>query len=157
MRKLFAIATILVFTFAATSIYACGNKNSSAKALKASSNSSCASQAVKAQKASMDESNANAVEVENANVTVETKKAAAVNADYSNNAYSGCCAHASKAKAMKANATKTSAKVCPATKDCPAPCQKDTKVQNMKAEKTNKAPELSAAAQPEVSPVASSE
>jgi hypothetical protein len=157
MRKLFAIATVLVFVLGVSSVYACGEKNGSAKASRASSNSSCASNAVKSEKASVDDSNGNTVEVRNANVTMRTEKVEADNADYSNGAYSGCCVNASKAKAMKTGASATSARVCPATKDCPVPCQKETKVQNMKAEKTNETPELSKTTPSEISPVASSD
>jgi hypothetical protein len=155
MRKLFAIATVLVFVFAVSNVYACGEKNGSAKASRASSNSSCAAKAAKAEKASMDDSMAKAVEVQTANVNVKSEKAEVINADYSNMAGTGHCAPGAKAAAMKADAA--TAKVCPATADCPDPCVKDTKVEKMKADNSEKTPQLSASPQPAVSPVVLSE
>ena len=150
MRRLFAIATVLVFAFAVSSVYACGN-NSGAKASKASANTSCTAKSVKAEKASMNsESNTAAVKT----ADVRSEKAEAVKADYRVTSKSGCCAAAAKAKAMKADA---SAKNCPATKDCPVPCNRESKAQNMKAETTAKAPELTASAQPVVAPASSTE
>ena len=169
MRKLLAIATILVFVFSITNVYACGDK-SSAKASKASSGSSCASKA----KAETADAGNGIVEASTANYKVESVdvsshcsgKATAMKADGS-----GCAAKAKamtadakvgctgKASAMKADAKsccaakgssakvmKADAKNCPATKDCPVPCNKDTKVNNMKAENMQKAPEISAKA-----------
>lgn len=159
MRKLLAIATVLVFVFSISSVYACGDK-SGAKASTASNGSSCASK-MKAEKADAGNST---VEVTTADYKVETAdakahcagKASATNAD----AASGCpfmAAHANiekvdaksccaaKSAAAKATVMKVDARAknCPATRECPVPCNKETKLENMKAEKMEKAPEIS--------------
>jgi len=151
MRKLIAIATVMIFVFSATGVYACGEKNTSAKASKASANSECNS---KATKASTVESNTGKAEVTTANFKSSTtgakaycvkrsadSKAAVMKAD----ATSGC--HW-KGDATKASVMKADANNCPATKDCPVPCNKDTesikanddgvKVNRLKAENSQK-------------------
>ncbi len=124
MRKLFALATMLVFVFTVSSVYACGEKNSSAKASKASYGSECGS---KATKASTTESGTEKAEVKTANYKAETADVKTYCVKKSND---------SKASVMKANAGAGKAD-CPATKDCPVPCNKETKVNNMKAEKSD--------------------
>ncbi len=144
MRKLFALATMLVFVFTVSSVYACGEKSSSAKASKTSYGSECGS---KATKASTTESGTEKAEVKTANYKAETadvktycvkksndSKASVMKTDGS----SGCHwkGDATKAAVMKADA-RAGEVDCPATKDCPVPCNKETKVNNMKAEKSD--------------------
>ena len=134
MKRIIAIATVMIFVFSAVGVYACGEKSSSAKASKASANSECGS---KATKASTVESNAGKAEVTTADSKSSTtgaktycvkrsadSKATAMKAD------AGSSCHW-KGDATKASVMKADAKDCPATKDCPVPCNKDT--ENIKA------------------------
>ena len=124
MRKLFAIAAMLVFVFAVTSAYACGEKKSSAKSSKASYEKVENSEMAKT-------------------VTADSKseKAEVMGVDYSGTGKSSCWpknSQASKAGVMNADAESVDGKaVYPVTKGCPVPCEKDTKVENMKAEKSD--------------------
>jgi hypothetical protein len=151
MKKLFAIATMLVFVFAASSVYACGEKSSTAKASKASYGSECGSKATKASTADSGSEKAEVTRVDYkakaagtknyCNKKGENAKASTMKAD----AGSGCHGkvEASEASVMKADAGNVN---CPATKDCPVPCNKDTesikandkevKFNKMKAEKS---------------------
>lgn len=120
MRKPFAIATMFVFVFTVSSVYACGEKKSSSESSKASYE--------KTGKVEVTES-----------VTAESRseKAEVMPVDYSKTAKSACCSSKSKAAdaaAMKADVGAGKAE-CPAAKDCPALHNKDSKVENMKAEK----------------------
>lgn len=120
MRRLFAIATMLVFVFTVSSVYACGEKKSSAKSSKASYE--------KTEKIEITES-----------VTADSRsdKAEVMSVDYSETVKSACCPSKSKAAGaavMKADAGAGKAD-CPTAKDCPALHNKDSKVENMKAEK----------------------
>lgn len=147
MKRIIAIATVMIFVFSAAGVYACGEKSSSAKASKASTNSECSS---KAAKASTVESNSEKVEATTADFKSSTtgaktycvkksadSKATVMKADAS----SGC--HW-KGDATRASVMKADAQNCPATKDCPVPCNKDTesikandneaKINKMKAE-----------------------
>ncbi|UCC78425.1 MAG: hypothetical protein JSW64_09050 [Candidatus Zixiibacteriota bacterium] len=121
MRKLFAIATMLVFVFTVSSVYACGEKSSSAKASKASYGSEYGS---KATKASTTESGTEKAEVTTTNYRAKTA-----------DGNSGCHwkGNATKTGVMKAD-TGADKAGCPATKDCPVPCNKESRVEKMKAE-----------------------
>ena len=125
MRKLSAIAAMLVFVFAVTSAYACGEKKSSAKSSKASYEKVENSEMAKT-------------------VTADSKseKAEVMGVDYSGTGKSSCWpknSQASKAGVMNADAKSVDGKVDnPAVKNCPVPCVKDAKVDNMKAEKIEK-------------------
>jgi hypothetical protein len=139
MKRLIAIATVMVFVFAVSSVYACGEKSSSAKASKASYGSECGS---KATKASTTESNSDKVEATTANYKAETvgtkaycskksddSKASVMNAD----ANGGCHWKGDNTKASVMKADARAGKVnCPASADCPTPCNKDT--QNIKTD-----------------------
>ena len=124
MRKLFAIATMLVFVFAVTNVYACGEKKSSAKASKASNEKVESSGIAKTMTADS-----------------RTEKSEVMLVDYSKTGKSACCplkSEAARAGVMKADAESVDGKaVYPVTKGCPVPCEKDTKVENMKAEKSD--------------------
>jgi hypothetical protein len=137
MRKLFAIAAMSVFLLTISSAYACGEKKSSAKTSKASYGLESGSEATKA---SATESNAEKAEVKTAN-TVDVKTYCGKKGDVSKtsvmktDASNGChWKGEAKASVMKTDARIAKAD-CPATKDFPAPCNKDSRVENMKAEK----------------------
>jgi hypothetical protein len=142
MRKVIAIAAMLVFVFAVSSGYACGDKESAAKASKASYDGSCGSKATKVEKAAVENDKAKVmtadykVETADAKAHCTGKSAAAKASVMKVDATGGCC-HG--AKAAKASVKTADAKLlkanCPATKDCPVPCNKETKLDNMKAEK----------------------
>jgi len=147
MKRIIAIATVMIFVFSAAGVYACGEKNSSAKASKASTNSECGS---KATKASTVDSNSGKVEATTADFKSSTtgakaycvKKSAESKATVMKADANSSCHW--KGEASKASVMKADAENCPATKDCPLPCNKDTesikanddgvKVNNMKAE-----------------------
>jgi hypothetical protein len=112
---------MLVFVFTITNVYACGEKNKAAKASKASYSSSCASKTATLEKAA---AGTDKVEVNTANYKAETVDV---------QAHCGSKGEVSKASVMKADANARKAN-CPATKDCPVPCNKESKVENMKAE-----------------------
>ena len=124
MRKLFAIATVSVFVLTISSAYACGEKKSSAKPSKASYQ--------KIEKVEM---------IESATADSRSEKAEVVTVDYSTAGKSACCPSKSKAAqtgVMKADAGAVDDKaVYTVTKDCPAPCEKDTKAENIKAENSD--------------------
>jgi hypothetical protein len=137
MRKLFTIATMLVFVLSISSAYACGEKKSSAKTSKASYGLESGSKAIKA---STIESSAEKAEVKTAN-TVDVKAYCGKKGDVNKtsvmktDAGNGChWKGEAKASVMKTDARSAKAD-CPATKDCPVPCNKDSKVENTKAEK----------------------
>jgi|GEM_PF-4486056 len=121
MRKLFAIATVSVFVLTISSAYACGEKKSSAKASKASYD--------KTEKVEKTEST---------KYDSESEKAEVMPVSYSKSGRSACCPI--KSKAATTGVLKTDTKsvddkaIYPVTKDCPVPCEKDTKVEKMKAD-----------------------
>lgn len=118
MKKALSILVALAFIFAVSQAYACGEKNTTAKATKADasgSSSSCCAGKVKATV-----SNGEAVSVEPA-VVQNTE------------ATSTSCTSEMKAAAQKTGA---GAKYCPASSDCPHPCYREgADVNKMKAEK----------------------
>ncbi|UCE66172.1 MAG: hypothetical protein JSU85_15200 [Candidatus Zixiibacteriota bacterium] len=123
MKRLIAIATVVVFVFAVSSVYACGEKNSSAKASKTSYGSESGT---KETKASAIESNSANVEATTANyktVTVGSKS---------------CCpagVKAEKASVKKADTVNSYGRTyCPASKDYREMDNSDVKVNKMKAE-----------------------
>lgn len=141
MKKLIAIAVVMIFVFAATGVYACGEKSSSAKASKASNNTECGS---KATKASTVESNADKAEVTTADYKANTvdaknycvKKGDDAKASVMKTDASGGChwkGEASEARVMKADAMSGKAN-CPVSANCPAPCNNEAKANKMKAE-----------------------
>lgn len=144
MKRLIAIATVFIFVFVASGVYACGEKNSSAKASKASYDSECGSNAAKA---STVESNADNAEVTTADYNAGSagnkaycaKKSDEVKASVSKaDAVSGCHwkGEATKASVMKADA-KAGNVNCPASAECPTPCNNEAKVNKMKAENSS--------------------
>ena len=125
MKKLFAIATMFIFVFAASSVYACGEKSSTAKASKASYGSECGS---KASKASAVESNSDKVEATTANYKATTA---------GDKSCASACAKAEKASVKKADTINSYDKTyCPASKESREMEKSDVKVNNMKAEKS---------------------
>jgi len=120
MRKLFAVAAMLVFIFAASSIYACGEE-SGAGGSKASYEKTEKAETAKTVAADY-----------------KSEEAEFITVDYSRAGKSACCqakGETARVEVMKADARTVKA-YCPATEDCPAPCVKDAKAENIKTENT---------------------